>query len=367
MPRLPIALVFAGVVLALFPSTTSAVPATDPRPARVPPAPPAAQGSVVVAATNLYEGAVLPAPRDLADESDIRRFARRFAELNVAAPDVVALQEVRGSLPAVVRRLNRAMVGRATYAAVTRPGLTRDRGACAGARGRFTVVRDGALVINTATTEVLDRGVIRTWGRWLPGMRGVLRRPNAAGCAEHPWARVRVTREGATRDAVVVGTHVGPRGHYLKTLAMRLLGDRARELAGPAGLSVVAGDFNLPWCRGGAGAVESPSCPVADGHRELADRGFGDALRAAGVSFGTRGRVDFIHTTGQAAAAGWDRCYRPRIAAGCSRRDSAFASEQAFGACQRRAIDYGSSGGACRRRAYARYYSDHPIVRATIQ
>ena len=65
-------------------------------------------------------------------------------------------------------------------------------------------------------------------------------RADAAGCAEHPWARVRVTRDGVARDAIVVGTHLGPLGHHLKTQAMGELASRSREVAGPDTLVVLS-------------------------------------------------------------------------------------------------------------------------------
>ncbi len=352
VPRYPLVPVVLAIAAGLLAAPASATPAA---------------GHVVVATANVYEGAVLATPRDLADRTDIRRFARRFAALNAVAPDVVALQEVRGSLAVVVRHLNRAMRGRATYAVVTRPGLSRERGRCDGQRGRFTLVRDGAIVVNTATTSVLERGTFRTWGRWLPGMRGAMRRADAAGCAEHPWARVRVTREGLARDAVVVGTHVGPMGHHLKTRAMGLLAEQSTAEAGPDGLVVIAGDLNLPWCIQGSRVAEAGDCRAAAGHEQLAARGFLDALRTTGHALGSVGRVDFIQTGGQVLAAGWDRCYRPRLAPSCGRKESAFATERAFRVCNARAVFHGRPGDGCGPRAYGRYYSDHPIVTATVQ
>lgn len=353
MPRIPL----APVVLALA-AGVLAVPLPSSGATVVP-------GRVVVASANLHEGALRPEPRDRADARDLRRFVQRLDRLSPEPPDVVAVQEVRGSLGRVVRLLNARMHGRATYAAVTRPRLSRERGACGDRAGRFTVVRDGALVVNTDTTTVLGSGTVRTWGRWHRPARGVLRRADAGGCAEHPWARVRVAHDGVTRAAVVVGTHVGPLGHHLKTRALRTLADRVEAVAGAEELRVLAGDFNLPWCRGGGRVVAG--CRAADGHEALAERGLGDALRSTGGDVGTRGRVDFIHSDGTVVTAGWDRCYRPAHGSACSRRESAYGAERAYAACHRRSVDHGRPGRGCGPAAYARYYSDHPVVTATVR
>ncbi|WP_295658632.1 endonuclease/exonuclease/phosphatase family protein [uncultured Nocardioides sp.] len=323
-------------------------------------------GRVVVASANLHEGTLLAQRPDLADDTDLRRFAQRLAGLGAEAPDVVALQEVRGSLGRVVSLLNRHARDGATYAAVSRPGLSRQRGVCGDRAGRFTVVRDGALVVNTATTTVLQRGSIRTWGRWSPATRGLMRRADAGGCAEHPWAQVRVVHEGASRDAVVVGTHVGPRGHHLKIRAMGRLADRARAVAGADDLLVLAGDFNLPWCHRGPGSP-SGTCRTAKGHDALLARGFGDALHATDADRGPSLRVDFVHTSGKVVVAAWDRCYRPGLAPGCPRRDRVFRSQREYAACHRRAVAHGRPGPGCGPGAYARYYSDHPVVTATVR
>ena len=353
----------SSIVLVVLALAAGAVHAVQPTPVAAAPVP----ARVVVATANVYEGALRTAPQDLADSRDVHRFVQRLTALSPEAPDVVALQEVRGSLGRVVRRLNQAVRGPATYAAVSRPGLARERGRCAGHAGRFTVVRDGALVVNTATTTVLERGALRTWSRWRHDQRGVVGRGDAAGCAEHPWVRVQVTHEGVSRRAVVVGTHLGPLGHHLKTRAAAVLADGARAVGADDDLLVLAGDFNLPWCAQGARATETAHCRPAAGHQVMLDRGFGDALRASGASLGSRGRVDFLHTDGAVLAADWDRCYRASRTPDCRRRDSAFVTERAFTACHRRAGLHGRPGGACGRGEYARYYSDHPVVTATLR
>ena len=99
----------------------------------------------------------------------------------------------------------------------------------------------------------------------------------------------------------------------------------------------------------------------------LLARGFGDALHATDADRGPSLRVDFVHTSGKVVVAAWDRCYRPGLAPGCPRRDRVFRSQREYAACHRRAVAHGRPGPGCGPGAYARYYSDHPVVTATVR
>ena len=332
--------------------------------------------TVKVAAANLREGSMVRPRVDLANGEDRRSFARRLLNRPGRAPDVL-LQEVLGSARAVARSLNnrpKAQRGGARYRVAVAPRVRRDSGPCAGARsGRYTTLRDSAILVNTRTVRnVRATGVVRTWGRWLP-MDG---RGRMHGCAEQPWARLTVQQPGRrARAALAVSVHLAPRAPWLKNTAMTQVQkavDRLHAKA-PRSLVVIGGDFNLNRCSQPLARPERPGCAVRRGHRNLLDAGYRDAAlspnRAGRGPAGVAKRIDFIYTKGTVRWSWHDRCYRAYFVKRfpCERRHIVFGNARRFGECQRRALFVGRHGAGCPSYHFQRYYSDHPIVLATLR
>ena len=110
------------------------------------------------------------------------------------------------------------------------------------------------------------------------------------------------------------------------------------------------------------------------GHRNLLDAGYRDAVLSpnragrAGPT-GVAKRIDFIYTKGTVRSSWHDRCYRAYFVKRfpCVRRHTVFGNARRFGECQRRALFVGRHGGGCPSYDFRRYYSDHPIVLATLR
>jgi len=330
---------------------------------------PAGRAEVVVVSANLREGSRVRRASDMRDGDDLRRFADRVLSRGARMPDVLLLQEVLGSAKRVVRALNRhrrARRGTARFALVAAPGR-RTGGRCDGPRARrHRVVRDSAIVVNRRTVRrVHRRGKVRTWASWF-GERG---------CAEHPWALLTVRDGAGGRRVRVASMHVAPTGTRLKTRAVvrtaeTLMRQHRRT---PGALLAIGGDLNLTRCKGPSRRGERARCRVRAAHRYLLRHGFRDAvrsrnLRQRGGVVGVRRRIDFVYTTGGVRGSWFDRCYQAFEVTRnrCRPAQSWFSSRRTFHRCQYRVTMVGRPGGMCSGRGYARYYSDHPVVRARL-
>lgn len=369
MARLFLPLVLLGPLLAL--SAAGSQPAVA--------APRADTTSVHVAVANLREGSLRRHRTDLRAGHDRMAFARRLLARPGPVPDVVLLQEVLGTAGRVAAALNavqRTRGGAARYAVATTTSHRFGSGRCDGVRrGRFSVLRSSAILVNTTTvTGVQARGALRTWGRWSTDVAPIVGR-GGRGCTEHPWVRLTVARPGGPQTATLLDVHVAPRDTRLKN---RAIGSLRRGLSAltrqvPSDVTVLGGDFNLPRCGRGS-RVERTGCHVRPAHRALLAAGFRDAVRAhrpsgpSGVN-GVSRRIDFLYALSGVTDAWWDRCYQAyRVSAfRCARPQSAFTRPGLFVACQRRAHTHGRAGGGCSAAAFQRYYSDHPIVTARLR
>jgi hypothetical protein len=330
---------------------------------------PDGRAGVVVVSANLREGSRLRRSSDMRNGDDLRRFAKRVLSRGARMPDVLLLQEVLGSAERVVRSLNRhrrARGGAARFALVTAPGR-RTGSRCDGPRaGRHQVVRDSAIVVNKRSVRrVHRRGRVRTWASWF-GERG---------CAEHPWALLTV-RDGAGGQRLrVASMHVAPTGTRLKTRAVvrtaaTLIRQQRRT---PDALLAIGGDLNLTRCKGSPRRAERARCRVRAAHRYLLRHGLHDAVRSRNLRqrdgvVGVRRRIDFVYTTGRVRASWFDRCYQAFEVTRyrCRPARTWFSSRRTFHRCQYRVTMVGRPGGMCPGRRYARYYSDHPVLRATL-
>jgi len=330
---------------------------------------PAGGAGVVVVSANLREGSRLRRASDMRDGDDLRRFANRVLSRGARMPDVLLLQEVLGSAERVVRALNRhrrAGPGAARYTLVTAPGRRTGR-ECDGARTRrHRVVRDSAIVVNQKTVRrVHRRGKVRTWASWF-GERG---------CAEHPWALLTVSDGAGGQRVRVASMHVAPSGTRLKTRAVVRTAETLmrHQRRTPDALLAIGGDLNLTRCKGSSRRAERAGCRVRAAHRYLLRHGFRDAVRSRNLRqrdgvVGVRRRIDFVYTTGRVRGSWFDRCYQAFEVTRyrCLPARSWFSSRRTFHRCQYRVTMVGRPGGMCPARGYARYYSDHPVVRATL-
>lgn len=338
------------------------------------------EDSLVVAVANLREGGLDRRPVDLRHRGDMRVFADRLLEREAPVPDVVLVQEVLGSEDAVADVLTEhpaAVRAGARYVPVTTTRHRFDRGGCGGPRsGRFSLLRGAAILVNAAVVpEVLDRGVIRTWGRWNAPGRHVTGR-DGYGCTAQPWARLLLQRPGqAATTALVSGVHLAPADTDLKTRAALRLRDRLAEMhrRHPEDLFVLAGDLNLSRCDQPSTEPERDGCPVRTAHRRLGSTGLVDAVRDRRPSgpdgvVGVGRRIDFVYTPDAVTDAWFDRCYMGWLVRRwrCVDDGTNFTHEAQFYRCQTRALEHGRAGGGCSRERLGRYYSDHPMLVATV-
>jgi hypothetical protein len=330
--------------------------------------------SLMVATANVREGTRVVFPVDLGDGDDRRALARRMLSAGSSLPDVVLLQEAIGSAGIMSRTLTahpRAQRAGARYVVAVPPSNRPGDGWCDGRRPPHRIVRDGAILINASTiARVNSRGFVRTWGKW------ILRRNGSRyDCAEQAAWAVVVLRHGTPgqRLARVANIHTAPLDNTLKSRALtRTVNEVVRlNQQTPRALLVVGGDFKLTRCVGPSRDPERLGCTLRAAHRRLTDRGFVDAVRARRPDSvrGVRHRIDFVYSRGPVASASWDRCYLAfnLTVDPCPSRTAQFPVRKVFGACQVRANHWGSPGGGCSTRDYARYYSDHPVVRGLLR
>jgi len=319
---------------------------------------------LVIASANIREGSRVVRPVDNRHGADRAVFAARVIRSGARPPDVLLLQEAMGSAWRVVSELNqrsRQVRAGATYRVVVPSNRRIGRARCAGRRAGHQVIRDGAIVVNTRTARVADRGLVKTWGRWFP-RRG----QPTYGCAEQTWALVGLRRQPGQLTRIA-NVHAAPSGHTLKNEAVIHTVTALTRLnrATPRARLVVGGDLNLSRCQGFPSRPERLACAPRAAHRALEAAGLRDVVRTTTGSrvVGVRHRIDFLYASGRVADAWWDRCYlafqvtRP----GCTTRSSTYSFREQHAACQRRADLTGSAGGPCHR-----YYSDHPILRVRL-
>lgn len=197
------------------------------------------------------------------------------------------------------------------------------------------------------------------------------------GCTEHPWADVVVRHDGAAATrALVVNAHVAPVGGALKSAAMKRLAGQAsqlRERLRPD-LVAVGGDFNLNRCTQPLRSAEKRHCTVRAGHRAFLSDGFRDVMRESRPSgpdgvVGVQRRIDFLYTDARIDDAWFDRCYLAHLVArpACDPGSEVFSTARAFQACKRRSVHVGTPGGGCPASRFHRFYSDHPLMTATLR
>jgi hypothetical protein len=335
-------------------------------------------GTVTVAAANIREGSVVRHPYDRSDVRDRDAFVRRLMVRGRQVPDVVLLQEVLGTagkVAAALTRRARAQGSTARYVVAMAPRMGTRQGTCGGPRsGPYTAVRDSAVLVNTRTVRrIRNRGVVRTWGRWNAEAGAVLGSGSLA-CSEHPWMRLSVRQPGGpVRNAVVMAAHVAPLDMPLKTEAVLHLStwmDRLNR-AFPAALVVLGGDLNQTRCVSPATTPEPADCRLRPGHDSLQTAGFRDAVRARNLTgprgvVGVQRRIDFIYTTAVVRSSSFDRCYQAFYVTAdpCGAR-AVFATKRKFSACQTRALE--GRRTSCSNVELRRYYSDHPVLRATVR
>lgn len=377
--RLALNLLTLALVVTL-PENAAAAPAPVPMNVQTAQAAPTRPGTVAVAVANLREGSAVRHRFDLSRHGDLAEFSRRLLSNRKTLPDVVLVQEVLGSARDVAKSLSRHPRARrknVDYRVAVQPRRTVRRGSCdGGRRGRYTALRDSAVLVNTKTVrKIHSRGVVRTWGRWSRAGRAQV--GNAGyGCAEHPWVRASVRHRGTKARVVrLLSAHVAPTGTRLKNKAVQHLVHRMGLMrrAAPRDLAVIGGDLNLARCAYRAMRPERAGCAVRPAHRRLERAGFRDAVRARNLTgprgvVGVQRRIDFIYTTGRVPASSFDRCYLAHLVKvnRCGPRRAVFTREPHFRGCQQRAL-FGASNVACPRPLQRRYYSDHPLLRASLR
>lgn len=338
------------------------------------------RSSLRLAVANVREGGLDRYRPDMSDASDRDAFARRMFKQKGRVPDVVLLQEVLGSATKMARSLNthpRSERTGARYVVAMRPRLRQMRGSCDGPReGQFSTLRGAGILVNKKTVpKIHGRGNIRTWGRWMPAGRAVIG-GSGHGCTEQPWIRLTVKQPGRqARVTRVSNIHVAPTEMKLKNRAVVRVHHRLDALhrKSPSDLRVIGGDFNLTRCQQDLRAPERRSCDVRRGHRSLLDAGYRDAVRdrhltgPSGV-VGVGRRIDFIYTTDRVRASWFDRCYQAYFVHRhkCGPKRSVFPNEAMFNHCQTRSLYHGTASASCPPRLFKRYYSDHPILLATV-
>ena len=336
--------------------------------------------SLRIAVANVREGSLVSHPFDRADTSDRKAFARRLLTRRGPVPDVLLLQETLGTARAVAREITAHPAARRAgvrFRVALPTRLVRDRGRCDGPRGTFRLLRSSSILLNAqSVTRVLAAGDVRTWGRWKPPAWRVTG-PGGLGCTEHPWVRVVVTSaDGRSRVVHAVSAHVAPVGPRLKGRAVRVLARTMDHLGQrwPTDLQVLGGDLNLARCADSALAAERPSCRPRPGHRALVRRGFRDAVldrhpRGADGVAGLRRRIDYLYSTGTAVAAWHDRCYQAYFVTrwACPPSRVAFAEDAALRRCEARTLSGVATLGRCPQSLRGLYYSDHPLLLATLR
>ncbi|KAA1428386.1 endonuclease/exonuclease/phosphatase family protein [Nocardioides antri] len=356
---------------------SAALPAAADRAGAVSTVAPSA--GIRVAAANVHEGILVRHRADRRDATDRRAFARRLLSRPGRLPDVVLLQETLGTAQRVGRALNahpRAQAAGVEFVVATRTAHRVVHGACDGPRtGRFSLLRGSSILVNNRTvTQIHRRGTIRTWGRWSTRARHLTGR-GGFGCTAHPWIHATIRTPGGARAALLVNAHIAPAGPRHKTRALTTLGrelaDRAQRA--PGTIAVLGGDLNLTRCRHDPREGERLGCAVRAGHRGLIRAGYRDAVRSlhptgpAGVA-GVARRIDFIYTLGTPTAAWYDRCYLAYFVKRwrCEAERSVFTRQRVLLRCQARSLRHGRPGDGCPPATFRRYYSDHPVLLATI-
>lgn len=179
---------------------------------------------------------------------------------------------------------------------------------------------------------VHETGVVSTWGRW--AKKGSARIGSSGyGCAEQPWARVTVEPPGAPpRTVRVLSAHLAPLNGGLKTTALGQLAQTVTQMQveRPGERIVMGGDLNQTRCRSKDG-IETANC----------------AVRA-----------------GPVITSGFDRCYLAFWVKQhtCGSR-AVFPTKRPSLRCHKKSL---TGRGHCTKAAFRRYYSDHPVLHATL-
>lgn len=337
---------------------------------------PATMSKVLVVTANAKEDrATTWGALDVPAADDREQFVDRLLRKAPAAPDIVLLQEVLGSADEITRLLNthpRIEGSGNRYAVAVPPRLWRGGEHCDGHRNhQRRIWRDVAIVVNTARISgPVDTGKVRTWGAYTF--------PRAShdayeDCKEHVWALLRVETGSNNRRLVrVMNVHPAPAGRDLKTAAMRKIADRMVRLQRrtPHALAVIGGDYNLSRCQS---HPERRHCRIREAHRHLEHYGYLDAIRATnptgptGVT-GVKYRIDHIYTDGTVIDSWFDRCYRAFnvTSPACPEKKAVFAEKRIYLECHRLANRGKGPASPCDGDSYGRYYSDHPMMWATL-
>lgn len=256
-------------------------------------------GQVLVVDANLQEAFQLP---DVEDRTDMRNFVRAIRERVPYdfAPDVVLLQEIRRvSAQNVAALLGEAYGHR--YAVALDPGETPWRQD--GAR------RDTTVVYDATTMRLEDDG-------------GFVRTTNREGRQKDNAYALLKERRGGLR-VPVISLHWAHRGDSVAH-ARQMVQLLDAEYPSPSSrqVEVIAGDFNVKRCVGGASwKSEELACREQDWYRVLtAEHGFTDAVLSARpheIPQARRddvARIDFLFARGSVLDAGSDLATKRELA-----------------------------------------------------
>ena len=277
-------------------------------------------GRVMVLDANLKEAFDVD---DVADDEDMKVFARRVRANVPFAPDVVLLQEVVGPSADVVARVLSTYLGR-DYGVIIAPGQS--------ASLTGNVRRDTAIVMNRDTmVRTLHEGTRDTGGFYRASFPNADASDGTAEKKDNAYIALREREDGGARLAVA-SMHPMPADRYVSrdvawgwnaTYAAEIT-DLLRARYTAANTYVVAGDWNNRRCET---TPESAVCTEAPFWTVLTGRGYTDAVFSIhGVDTCMPKRIDYVFTTGRVIDADHDYT-RPR---GTTEGDDGYYSDHSF-------------------------------------
>jgi hypothetical protein len=269
-------------------SIVTVLATTGVAPAAIEESPP---GQVLVVDANLQEAFQLP---DVEDPTDMRNFVRTIGDRvpYEFAPDVVLVQEIRRASAQNLADLLAEAYGH-RYVIAVDPGEAPwlDDGAR----------RDTTAVYNDTTMRLGDEG-------------GFVRTTNRAGEGKDNAYALLEERRGGLR-VPVISLHWAHRGDpvaHARQMVEQL--DVAYPSPSMRQVEIVAGDFNVKRCLGGASwKSEELDCPEQDWYRVFTDEhDFTDAVLSASpdeipqAQLDDVARIDFLFARGSVVGAGSD-------------------------------------------------------------
>ncbi len=255
-------------------------------------------GHALVVTSNLQEAF---GEADVNNHDDMRVYVRRLLDQAPHAPDVLLLQEVRGSSVRFVAQLLGKKTG-TRYAIVVQPG--------AGWTDNATHVIDTetSVVINTKTIGVAhDGGFISTRYKSSDGAAGVkpkiknhafaLLTEKATGW-RFAVASVHLIQTKFLRSWEIANSY---RRHWSRKVADSLVAKYPQDVKADA--YVIGGDFNSARC-----SMETGICPMPFWKTLVSGYDYRDANYVLAKAHG----VDFVFATGGLVEAGSDEGYSPK-------------------------------------------------------